>query len=124
MDSYDGLDGFHAGVEHCDEDGHLLKKVLKDDGSTSLHCVRTTHAEANAIAQAARHGVSVNGATVYCKMEPCLDCAKLLINSGIKRIVCEKRYHGADLSREFFKKAGVELVVLNNETETYPNMSE
>ena len=119
-----GYVGAPSGVEHCDEAGHLLKKALKEDGSTSLHCVRTTHAEANAIAQAAKHGVSVDGSTVYCKMEPCLDCAKLLINSGIKRVVCEKRYHGAEISRDFFKKAGVELEVLNDELETYPNMSE
>ena len=81
-----------------------------------------THAEANAIAQAAKHGVAVNGATLYCKMEPCLDCTKLIINSGIKRVVCEKLYHAAQDSRDFFKQAGVELKVLNNEVEKYPDM--
>ena len=57
-------------------------------------------------------------------MEPCLDCAKLIINAGIKRVVCEKKYHGAELSRLFFKKAGVKLEVLSDELEIYPNMSE
>ncbi len=118
-----GYVGAPSGLPHCDEAGHLMKTVLNDDGSKSMHCVRTTHAEANAIAQAAKHGVSVEGATLYCKMEPCLDCCKLIINSGIKRVVCEKKYHAADNSRKFFKEAGVELEVLNKELEKYPDQT-
>lgn len=119
-----GYVGAPSGLKHCDEVGHLMKKVLKEDDTKSLHCVRTTHAEANAVAQAAKYGVPIDGATIYIKMEPCLDCTKLIINSGIKRVVCEKRYHGAEISRDFLKKAGVDLLVLNDETETYENMSE
>ncbi|OGM02977.1 cell division protein DedD, partial [Candidatus Woesearchaeota archaeon RBG_13_36_6] len=119
-----GYVGAPSKLPHCDEAGHLLKRILNDDGSKSLHCVRTTHAEANAIAQAAKYGVSINGATLYVKMEPCLDCAKLIINSGIKRVVCEKKYHGAQLTREYFKKADVELDVLSEEVQEYPDQEE
>lgn len=117
-----GYVGSPVGLAHCDEIGHLMKTVYDKDGNASQHCVGTTHAEMNAIVQAARFGISVNGATIYCKMEPCLDCAKAIINAGIKRVVCEKKYHAADLTRRFFAEAGVELVVLNDEVETYEKM--
>lgn len=114
-----GYVGAPAGLPTCDEVGHLIKVVYDESGSKHEHCVRTTHAEANAIAQAARYGISTDGATVYCLMEPCLDCTKLLINAGIKRVVCEKRYHAAHDSREFLKKAGVKLEVLSDEEQKY-----
>lgn len=119
-----GYVGSPVGLPHCDEAGHLMKKVLEDDGTKRIHCVRTTHAEANAIAQSAKHGVSIDGATIYVRMEPCLDCAKLIINSGIKRVVCEKKYHGAKQTRTYFKQAGVQLDVLNDEFQDYPNQTE
>ncbi len=118
-----GYVGAPAGLPHCDEVGHLLQDVINEDGSVSKHCVRTTHAEQNAIVQAARHGVSIDGSTLYVKMEPCFTCAKMIINAGIKRVVAEYRYHRAQLTREFFKKAGVELVVLNDSVLKYKNMS-
>jgi dCMP deaminase len=114
-----GYVGAPAGLKHCDEEGHLMKEVYDKSGQVTKHCVRTTHAEQNAIAQAAKFGVSVDGGTLYTKMEPCLDCAKLLINAGIKRIVANKRYHAGELSRQFLKEAGVELVVLTDEVEKY-----
>lgn len=117
-----GYVGAPKGLPHCDEVGHLFKKSVDEKGNQSNHCVRTTHAEQNAIVQAALHGVSTDGATIYCKMEPCLDCAKIIINAGIKRVVCEKKYHKAELTRQFFKEAGIELVVLNDDIEKYANM--
>jgi len=117
-----GYVGAPAGLPTCDEVGHLIKVVYDERGGQHKHCVRTTHAEMNAIAQAARRGVSCEGGTIYCQMEPCLDCTKLLINAGIKRVVCEKRYHAAHDSREFLEKAGVELVVMHDEEEQYENM--
>jgi len=116
-----GYVGSPIGLPHCDEVGHLMKTVYDKNGNPSQHCVRTTHAEMNAIAQSARFGVSVDGATVYCKMEPCLDCCKAIINSGIKRVVCEMQYHAADTTRKFFKDAKIELVVLNPVVEKYEN---
>lgn len=117
-----GYVGAPKGLSHCDEDGHILQEIINEDGTKSKHCIRTTHAELNAIIQAALHGVSTNGATMYIKMEPCFTCAKAIINAGIKRVVCEKRYHRANMSRKFFEDAGVELVVLNDAVEEYPNM--
>ena len=113
-----GYVGAPMGLPHCDDDGHLFRKALHTDGSTKEHCVRTTHAEANAIAQAARFGVSIDGATMYCTMTPCLDCTKLLINSGIKRVVATKDYQAGHDSKEFMKQAGVELIILGS-TMTY-----
>ncbi|MDD5416666.1 MAG: cytidine/deoxycytidylate deaminase family protein [Candidatus Aenigmarchaeota archaeon] len=116
-----GYVGSPKGLLHCDEAGHLLKKFTDENGNESTHCIRTTHAEQNAIIQAALHGVSTDNATLYCKMEPCLDCAKMIINAGIVRVVCEKKYHKGELTREMFRKAGVELIVLMDETEKYDN---
>lgn len=114
-----GYVGAPTGLPHCDEVGHQMREVINEDGTKSRHCIRTTHAEQNAIAQAARYGISINGATLYCKMEPCYTCAKIIINSGIKRVICKKRYHAAQLTREIFKKAGIKLEVKENKLEKY-----
>ncbi|MBN2566596.1 cytidine/deoxycytidylate deaminase family protein [Candidatus Woesearchaeota archaeon] len=116
-----GYVGAPSGLPHCDEVGHLLRTVVYDDGEKHQHCVRTNHAEQNAIAQAAKYGISIDGATLYCKFEPCLDCAKLIINSGIRRVMCLRRYHGAKDTREMFRQAGIELVVMHDELEEYEN---
>jgi dCMP deaminase len=100
-----------------------MSSVLDESGKPHQHCIRTSHAEQNAVAQAARFGTTLEGATLYCKMEPCQMCAKMIIAAGIKRVVCNKRYHAADMTREMFAKAGVELAVLKDEMEKYPNMS-
>jgi len=117
-----GYVGSPSGLPHCDESGHMIKKVIDDDGTVKQHCVRTIHAEQNAICQAAKYGISLQGSTLYCKMEPCRVCAMLIISVGIKRVVAEKQYHAAQETREMFKTAGVELVVLNKEEEKYENM--
>lgn len=114
-----GYVGSPDGTKHCDEVGHLMKEVINEDGTRSKHCVRTTHAEQNAIVQAARYGIPIEDSTLYCKMEPCHVCAKIIINAGIKRVVCEKRYHAAQLTRKLFKEAGVKLEVFCDETEKY-----
>ena len=116
-----GYVGSPMNMPHCDEVGHLLHEVIDENGSISKHCIRTVHAEQNAILQAALHGISTEGATLYAKFEPCFTCAKMIINAGIKRVVCEKRYHAGELTRKFFKDAGVELVILNEEVEDYPD---
>lgn len=117
-----GYVGSPSGMPHCDDAGHLMHKVINDDGTISQHCIRTTHAEQNALVQAAKFGISVDGATLYCKMEPCFVCAKMITSVGIKRVVCQRQYHGAKLTRELFAKAGVILDVLENKMETYKNM--
>ncbi|USN45413.1 MAG: cytidine/deoxycytidylate deaminase family protein [Candidatus Woesearchaeota archaeon] len=114
-----GYVGSPIGLPHCDDAGHQLKQVIHEDGSKSTHCVRTVHAEQNAICQAAKRGISIEGATMYCRMTPCRVCAMLLINAGIKRVVCEKRYHAGAESEQMFKTAGVALEIVHDEVVTY-----
>lgn len=116
-----GYVGSPKGLVHCDEVGHQFKKVVHEDGKVTNHCVRTVHAEQNAICQAAKLGVSIEGATLYCKMTPCRVCAMLIINSGIKRVVCEKRYHAGAESEEMFGKAGISLEFFDGSVEEYKN---
>ncbi|HDD70743.1 MAG TPA: hypothetical protein ENF94_01130 [Candidatus Woesearchaeota archaeon] len=116
-----GYAGSPVGLPHCDDVGHEFHLRTHEDGSVTKHCVRTTHGEANAIAQAARHGVSVKGGTIYCKMTPCYDCAKLIINAGIKRVVAERDYHASKESKRIFKQAGIKLDILINEVTKYAN---
>jgi len=117
-----GYVGSPPGMPHCDEAGHLLRKVIDEDGQVRQHCMRTIHAEENAIIQAAKFGVSIESSTLYCKMEPCRACAMSIVAAGIKKVVCEKHYHAAEDTKEIFSKCGVELVVMKNEVETYENM--
>lgn len=114
-----GYVGAPAGLAHCDDVGHDMRKIFDDAGNITQHCVRTLHAEQNAILQTAKFGISINGATLFCKMTPCRICAMMIINAGIKRVVCEKRYHADKDTVELFKKAGVELVVINQDVEKY-----
>lgn len=116
-----GYVGAPAGCKHCDEVDHEMHTVDYGDGDVHKHCVRTAHAETNAIIQAARFGISTDGGTLYCTMVPCYACAKNIINAGIKRVVCEKDYHGGKRSKEIFTEAGVELVLLSEEIMQYAN---
>lgn len=95
-----GYNGSPTGLPHCDEVGHLII-----DG----HCVRALHAEQNAIIQAALHGVGTDGGMIYVTHQPCLTCAKMIINAGIQRVVYVGRYPD-DNSRRFLQEAGVALV--------------
>jgi dCMP deaminase len=117
-----GYAGSPIGISHCDDIGHEMHTVTHPDGSNSRHCIRTSHGEQNAICQAARMGIALDGATLYCKMAPCYTCAKMIINSGIARVVCEKDYHAARRSKEIFAEAGVQFKMLNNEVEVYADM--
>ena len=114
-----GYVGSPKGLPHCDEVGHQFRRVVHEDGSVSEHCVRTVHAEQNAICQAAKLGISLDGATLYCRMTPCRVCAMLIINCGIKRVVCEKKYHDGAESEEMFKMAGVQLEFFSEDVMKY-----
>lgn len=116
-----GYVGSPPGFAHCDEAGHQMKKIINDDGSINQHCVRTIHAEQNAICQAARWGILLEGTTLYCTMEPCRVCAMLIISVGVKKVVVRRKYHAAQDTRELFQKAGIELVVMENKNEIYEN---
>lgn len=117
-----GYVGASVGLPSCDEVGHEMHTVINEDGTESKHCIRTAHAEQNAINNAARVGVAIEGSTIYCKMAPCYKCAQSIINSGIVRVVCSKDYHGAVRTKEIFKEANIEFVLLSDKMETYKNM--
>jgi dCMP deaminase len=95
-----GYNGAPAGLAHCDDIGHLI---------VGGHCVRTLHAEQNAIIQAALHGVSVAGGAIYVTHQPCLTCAKMIINAGIRRVIYAGHYPDQN-AVAFLQAAGVELV--------------
>jgi dCMP deaminase len=114
-----GYVGSPKGLPHCDEVGHQMKKMLHEDGTISEHCVRTVHAEQNAICQAAKRGIALEGSTLYCRMTPCRVCAMLIINCGIIRVVCEQKYHAGAESEEMFAKAGVQLEFFSEEVLKY-----
>jgi dCMP deaminase len=95
-----GYNGSIHGLPHCDEEGHLM-----EDG----HCVRTIHAEANAVIQAARNGVRIEGAGIYVTASPCFGCFKLIANAGVKRIVFGEFYREQKIF-DFAQKLGIELV--------------
>ena len=99
-----GYNGSIKGLPHCDEAGHEMV-----DG----HCVRTTHAEANAIVQAAKNGVEINQSEIYVTASPCYNCFKLIANAGIKTIYYGEFYR-EDRILEHAKEAGIELVSLKD----------
>ena len=99
-----GYNGSIKGLPHCDEAGH---EVVDD------HCIRTTHAEANAIVQAAKNGVEINKSDIYVTASPCYNCFKLIANAGIKTIYYGEFYR-EDRILEHAKEAGIELVSLED----------
>ncbi len=114
-----GYVGAPAGLPHCDEAGHQLRKTVHEDGSESMHCVRSVHAEQNAICQAARRGIAIEGSTLYCKMTPCRACAMMIINCGVVRVICERKYHSGAESEQMFRTAGVVIEYVEEKVETY-----
>ena len=114
-----GYVGSPRGLAHCDDVGHLMKKTVHEDGNITQHCVRTVHAEQNAITQAARRGIALDKSTLYCRMTPCRTCAMLIINCGIERVVCERKYHAGAESEAMFKEAGVLLEFIHDEVQQY-----
>lgn len=114
-----GYVGAPAGAPQCDEVGHELHEVINEDGGRSQHCIRTTHAEQNAIVHAARFGATIDGATLYCKMTPCYACAKMIINGGIVRVVALNDYHASSRSKDVLAQAGVQLDIIDSIVEKY-----
>ena len=103
-----GYNGAPAGVRTCVERGECLRKKLGIPSGTRHEMCYAVHAEQNAIIQAAKLGIEINGATLYCTHQPCILCAKMICNSGIVRVVYEKGYPDA-FAMEIFKEAGVQV---------------
>ena len=104
-----GYNGAPAGLKHCLDIGCLRDKLKIPSGERHELC-RATHAEQNAIVQAALFGVSINGSTMYSTTQPCILCTKLIINAGIKKIIIRDRYPDR-MSMQMLKEAKVEVQI-------------
>ena len=102
-----GYNGAPQGLPHCEEIGCLREKLKVPSGVRHEIC-RGLHAEQNVIIQAALHGVSIKGSTLYITCAPCSICAKMIINAGIKKVIYEDSYPD-EMAKEFLKKAKVKL---------------
>ncbi|MBN2851417.1 MAG: dCMP deaminase family protein [Clostridia bacterium] len=103
-----GYNGAPQGVRHCEEIGCLRQQLNVPSGEKHELC-RAIHAEQNALVQAAKTGISVEGATIYVTLQPCSLCAKLLINAGIKRVVYRGSYPD-EMAMSMFNEARIELI--------------
>lgn len=103
-----GYNGAPSGITSCMERGECLRKKLGIESGTKQEICYAVHAEQNAIIQAARLGVSIDGATLYCTHQPCVICAKMIINSGIIRVVYKNGYPD-EFSLKMFGEAGVKV---------------
>lgn len=107
-----GYNGAPTGVRHCAETGCLREQLNVSSGERHELC-RGIHAEQNAIIQAAFHGVSIRGASLYCTNLPCSICAKMIINAGIKVIYYESGYADG-MSEEMLAEAGLKVVKIGS----------
>lgn len=98
-----GYNGSISGMPHCDEVGHMMENG---------HCIATIHAEANAIIQAAKNGVNINGASIYTTASPCWNCFKIIVNAGMKRVFFGEFYRDERIFT-IAEQLGVELVDLS-----------
>ena len=103
-----GYNGAPKGIRHCEDRGGCLRQKLGVPSGQRHELCMALHAEQNAIIQAAKLGVSIDGATLYCTHQPCSVCAKMIINAGIQRVVYQEGYPD-DFSLTIFKEAGVRL---------------
>jgi len=103
-----GYNGTPSGITHCSEVGCLRQKLGVPSGERHELC-RGLHAEQNAIIQAAKHGTNIAGSTLYCTNSPCIICTKMIINSGVERIVYSEGYPDT-LSMEMLAESGIEVL--------------
>uniref|UniRef100_A0A6H1ZI85 Putative CMP/dCMP deaminase zinc-binding n=1 Tax=viral metagenome TaxID=1070528 RepID=A0A6H1ZI85_9ZZZZ len=97
-----GYNGSPRGMPHCSDVGCEIE---------GDHCIRTTHAEANALIQAARHGIKIDKAELFCTMVPCYSCAKLLVNAGICKVTAKEDYHASEKTKKLFKSVFIPLKI-------------
>jgi len=102
-----GYNGSIRGLPHCDEVGHEMENG---------HCVRTIHAEANAIVQAAKNGVAIDGAEIYVTASPCYNCFKMIANAGIRKIYFGEFYRDERIHK-LSKQLGIELIDMSKKSD-------
>ena len=102
-----GYNGSIRGVKHCDEIGHLIENG---------HCVRTVHAEVNAVAQSAMNGTEIKNSSIYLTASPCWPCFKVIVNSGIKKIYFGEFYRDEKIFK-FAQESGIELIDMSKKNE-------
>ena len=109
-----GYNGAPRGVPHCDEKGGCLRQQLNVPSGERHELCRALHAEQNAIIQVATLGQSIEGGTIYVTNQPCVICAKMIINAGIRRIVVKEGYPD-ELAVEILREAGLSIVMLEDQ---------
>lgn len=103
-----GYNGVPSGITHCEAAGCLRERLGVPSGERHELC-RGLHAEQNAIIQAAKHGININGATLYCTTMPCIICTKMIINAGITRVIYGEGYTD-ELASEMIAESAIEVV--------------
>lgn len=103
-----GYNGAPAGISSCVERGECLREKMNIPSGTHAETCYAAHAEQNAIIQAAKYGANIDGATLYCTHQPCVICAKMIINAGIKRVVYKEGYPD-EFSLKLFEEAGTQI---------------
>lgn len=111
-----GYNGAPRGVKHCEEKGGCLRQQLSVPSGQRHELCRALHAEQNAIIQAATLGQSIEDGTIYVTHQPCVICAKMIINAGIKRIVVREAYPD-EMATEILDEAGIRVIHLKKATE-------
>jgi dCMP deaminase len=106
-----GYNGAPSGLKHCGEIGGCLRAQMKVPSGQRHELCRGLHAEQNAIIQAAVHGVSIKDSVLYCTTHPCIICAKMIINAGIKKVVISAAYPDKE-SKKLLKEAGIQVKIL------------
>ena len=110
-----GYNGVPTGLRHCDVTGCLCQQLGVPSGQRHEIC-RGLHAEQNALLQAARYGINIEGASIYITTQPCVVCAKMLINAGISEIIYQNPYPD-ELSMELLKESGIKMRVFDGQAE-------
>ncbi len=108
-----GYNGAPSGIQSCEDKGECIRRKLNIPSGTKHELCFAVHAEQNAIVQAAKMGICVKGATLYCTHQPCVICAKIIINAGIERVVYEEGYPD-EFSLQLFEEAGTKIEKYNN----------
>jgi dCMP deaminase len=110
-----GYNGAPRGIAHCAERGGCLREELGVPSGERHELCRALHAEQNAIIQAATFGNSIEGATIYITHQPCIICAKMIINAGIRKIIVEATYPD-DYAVDILREAGLQIVTMESVT--------